>query len=207
MNHTPELQASDIEQALPFFEAVLRQALPPSPVRHRGRPVQVPEEQLWLSFLISVFLGMNSYQDLWRNMCQPLLESFAPVSVTDDALIKRLQHAGLAPLEQTLMRLSEQLSPHLRSIVATDLAPFASRIVALDETTWDAVQRHLAPLRQVPDGDARLLPGKLAARFDIRSQQWDFVQWRTNPQANCKVDVCSLLQDLPPLSLLLFDLG
>lgn len=214
MHHTPEQQRCDLHEAQPFFETILHEALPPSllqpaSVAHRGRPVEVSHEQLWLSLLLSVLLGMSSYQDLWRNMHQPLLEDFEPIQVTDDALIKRLKRAGLQPLEETLARLGDALAPHLASVQArtTDLAPFASRIVAVDETTWDAVQRHLAPLRSLSDGDARLLPGKLAGRFDLRRQQWDFVQWRLDPQANCKVDVCSLLHDLPPFSLLLFDLG
>jgi Transposase DDE domain len=72
---------------------------------------------------------------------------------------------------------------------------------------FDAMQRHLASQRDLPDGDSRLLPGKLAGRFDIRTQQWDFVQFRANVQANCKVDLCSLLLGLPLGSLILFDLG
>ena len=214
MHHTPDQQTCDLHAAQPFFETILRAALPPSllqpaSVVHRGRPLEVSHEQLWLSLLLAVLLGMNSYQDLWRTMRQPLLDGCEPIQVTDDALIKRFKRAGLQPLEETLSRLGACLAPHLASVQqrTTELAPFASRIVALDETTWDAVQRHLAPLRCLPDGDARLLPGKLAGRFDVRRQQWDFVQWRVDPQANCKVDVCSLLHELPPFSLLLFDLG
>ena len=52
-----------------------------------------------------------------------------------------------------------------------------------------------------------MLPGKLAGRYNIRSQQWEVVQWRENVQANCKVEVMSLLAGLEPGSLLLFDLG
>jgi hypothetical protein len=51
------------------------------------------------------------------------------------------------------------------------------------------------------------LPGKLAGRYDVRKQQWDLVQWRQDAQANCKMNVGSLLQGLPAGSLLLFDLG
>ena len=52
-----------------------------------------------------------------------------------------------------------------------------------------------------------MLPGKLASRYNIRSHQWEVVQWRENVQANCKVEVMSLLAGLQPGSLLLFDLG
>jgi hypothetical protein len=137
-------------------------------------------------------------------MCGHLVGPFLPIQVTDDAIVKRLRQAGLAPLQQLLSQVSRHLAQQLAPMVSTSLA---SRIVSLDETTWDAMQRHLASQRDLPDGDSRLLPGKRAGRFDIRSQQWDFVQFRANVQANCKVDLCSLLLGLPLGSLILFDLG
>jgi hypothetical protein len=212
MHDTPNFHQADVEQALPFFEPLLRQAMPAEPCEtssraKRGRPREVPQAQIWLSLLISVLLEMRSYQELWRHMSRPLLAGFAPIQVSDEAIVKRLKQAGLAPLQHILARLSSLLASHLHAVVATDLAPFASRMVALDETTWDAVQRHLAPLCRLPDGAVGLLPSKLAARFDIRSQPWDFVSWRQSAQANCQVALCSLLHDLPLDSLLLFDLG
>jgi len=59
----------------------------------------------------------------------------------------------------------------------------------------------------VPAGNEKLLPGKLAGRFNIRTQQWELVQWRSKAFANGKVQVLSLLEGLPALSLILFDLG
>jgi hypothetical protein len=56
-------------------------------------------------------------------------------------------------------------------------------------------------------GDPRLLPGKLAARFNIRSQQWDFLQYRDLVQGNCKLEILTLLEGLAAGSLILFDLG
>src|SRR5512135_3218966 len=72
---------------------------------------------------------------------------------------------------------------------------------------FDAMKRHLRQPRDLPAGDAALCPGKAAGRFNIRTQQWEVVQLRSNPHANCKVEILSLLEGLPEWSLLLFDLG
>src|SRR5436190_1499606 len=52
------------------------------------------------------------------------------------------------------------------------LAPWASQVLALDESTLDAVGRWLPELRQVLPGDPRLLAGRISALFDLRRQQW-----------------------------------
>jgi hypothetical protein len=212
MHHTSALQDLDLATARPQMEHLLSQALslpsvesPPPGSRGRGRPVIIQAPHLWFSLLVSVLFGMNSYQALWRRMCSSLVGPFRPIQVTDDAIVKRLRQAGIEPLHHLLAQVSSHLAHFLAPLVNTELASFASRIVSLDETTWDAMQRHLASQRDLPDGDSRLLPGKLAGRFDIRTQQWDFVQFRTNVQANCKVDLCSLVHGLPLGSLILFE--
>jgi Transposase DDE domain len=129
------------------------------------------------------------------------------VHLSDDALIKRLKQAGLEPLQALLQAISQTLASQLEGLIPCNLASFATRILAIDETTWDALQRHLATLRQVATGDGRLLAGKLAGRFNLRTQQWELLQWRSHVLANCKVEVLSLLEGLPALSLILFDLG
>jgi Transposase DDE domain len=214
MHHTSPLQDLDLASAPPELESLLSQALavpsaqiPPAQKRGRGRPVTIHAAHLWFSLLVSVLFGMNSYQDLWRRMCGQMVGPFLPIHVSDDAIVKRLRQAGLDPLQQLFSQVSRHLAQQLAPLVKTDVASFASRIVSLDETTWDAMQRHLASQRDLPDGDAGLLAGKLGARFDIRTQQWDFIQFRASVQANCKVDLCSLLLGLPLGSLLLFDLG
>lgn len=217
MNDTPSIQAIDLRESMPFIQEHLQQALSqeyassgPSSPRRRGAPMKIGWMQLWMTILVSVLLGMKSYQDLWRNVCSQFLCGFAPIALSDDALVKRLQQAGTGPLERVLARVGAQLSAQLAALpgaLPKELAPFATRIVDLDESTWDAIERHLPALRGTPEGSPRLLPGKLAARFDVRTQQWDWVQFRSDAQANCKASICSLLWDLPVGSLLTFDLG
>lgn len=214
MYDTPQLQAPQWQRLRPHIQEVLTQAVQATlpagtsaQPRGRGRPQTLVLAHVWLSLLTCVLLGMKNYQTLWRHLCCKPVGDFLPVKVSDDAIIKRMQQAGLAPLQDLLAQVSSLVAHWFPPDVQKTLAPFATRVVALDETTWDAMQRHLAPQRDLPNGDVRLLPGKLAARFDIRTQQWEQVQLREDAQANCKVGVCSLLEGLPEFSLLLFDLG
>jgi Transposase DDE domain len=215
MYDSASLQDQNLRASLPLIERLLVEALPSDPRRDatahrgRGRPPTLSLSHLWFSLMLSVLLGRSSYQDLWRRLGSQVLGPFRPVQLTDDAIIARLLKAGLEPLQQMFTQLSAVLARRLGpgGAVPADLAPFASEIVALDETTWDQMQRHLPSQRALPDGHADLLPGKLAGRFNLRTQQWDFLQFREDATANCKWQCWTLLADLAVGSLLLFDLG
>lgn len=196
---------TQISLALVQASQVVPAPVPASPSqRRRGRPVRLPAAQLWLGVLWCMLDGMNHYEQLRRWLASHTVGGFAPLLISTDAIVKRLLQAGVAPLE-TLFTQFEQWLPSLPS--ACDLAPFASRIVALDETTLDAVIRHLAWQRQHPKGSTALLAGKLAGLFDIRQQRWLRLEYFANAVQNCKVGLLTLLDDLPWHSLLLFDLG
>ena len=66
------------------------------------------------------------------------------------------------------------------------LAPWANQVLALDESTLDAVGRWLPELRQVLPGNSRLLAGRISALFDVRRQQWVRVELWQEAVANCK---------------------
>lgn len=104
--------------------------------------------------------------------------------------------------EQVSAVLEERLQPYLQPI-----ATFFSEVVAIDETTLDQVARHLPLLRAVTDGDTQLLAGNLAGIFDIRLQQWRYVEHIPDPQENEKVAAPALLEHLQRGALILMDLG
>lgn len=211
MHHTVQLTSEQAQAHIPFFEPLVLAAMPADPPRvksgHRGAPQKLSWGHLWFRLIFGVLAGMHSYQDLQRDLAEHPLGPFPALHVSDDALRKRLMQAGLLPLQDLLARLSERLGRLLSTHCPATLASFAQSVLALDETTWDAVQRHLPALRGLPKGHGSLLPGKLAARFNLRTQLFEFVQFRDNPLGNCKLDVCSLLDGLTPGALLLFDLG
>lgn len=210
---TPVLPSVSSEQLRVQLRAVIDVSEPaespePSAVgqRGRGRPRAVAADHLWLGLLWAVLEGLGGYRALARLLATRALGRFAPVSVTATALRLRLRQAGLAPLQELFASLGTCLAAWVPA-PACELAPFATRILALDETRLDAVVRRLPWQRQHRQGDPALLAGKLAALFDIRAQRWLRLHYVSEALRNCKLDVLDLLTEIPWRSLLLFDLG
>ena len=172
----------------------------------RGRPIKLAPAHLWLGLLWAMLEGVQGYSALTRYLATHALGRFAPVSLTTSAVLQRVQQAGYEPLQQLFDSLGSWLQTALAPPACT-LAPFASRIIALDETKLDALVRRLPWQRQHRVGDPALLAGKLAALFDIRQQRWLRVQYLADALRNCKQEALALVEDLPWHSLLLFDLG
>jgi hypothetical protein len=211
MNDSMFLQEPEAQREAmrPGIIEVLRRGVQECAVQERkkqkpGRPQEVAWKHLQLGMLVSILFGMGNYQHLWRRLRKQPLGEYARIAVQDDAIIKRLRNAGSAPFEQLLKHLAGSASVEA---TGRDLATFAPKIVAIDEMTGDQMRRQLKEQRSLNKGDKALLPGKLAGRFNIRGQQWEEVQWREDVQANCKVNMGSLLQGLEVGSLVLFDLG
>ena len=213
MHDSVPLQALDqptspvAHQLVSFLQALLQpqpaeQATALTP-RRRGQPARMSGEQLWLALLLAVLRGLHSWRDVWQLLVWEGVGNFPLVSVTPSAVRQRLLKAGTASLE----RVNAALRQRGAATSALMLAPFASQVVALDETTLDALHRWCPDLRGLPVGCAQLLVGKLAGLFDLRAQQWLRLQFREDVLANCKVGVLLLLDGLAPGSLILADLG
>ncbi len=114
--------------------------------------------------------------------------------------------AGAAAVGSSRLR-SSGLAQRLAPYEDRTLAPFATAVVALDESVLDRVKRWVNWLREVPQGDSRLLPGRLVGLFDVRLQQWVRLDVLLDANADCKVHARAMLRGLAKGSLLLFDLG
>jgi hypothetical protein len=190
-----------------FLQDAIRQ-LEPDPAEPRpGRPRILPSLCLWAGLLVCVLRGFSSQLALWRLLSQEQLWFYPRFPVSDQAVYNRLARAGTAPLEQVFRQFTTLLAERLAPYAATTLAPFASEVVVLDETTLDPVARTLPALRSIPPGDHRLLPGVLAGVFDVRRQLWRRLEHRADVQQNEKVVARALIRDLPAGSLILADLG
>jgi hypothetical protein len=175
--------------------------------RHRGRPPILPAALLWSGLVVCVLRRATAQRDLWRLLAGTGLWHFPAVPVSDDAIYKRLARDGPTVLEELFgavtALLIERLTPH----ADRTLAPFATAVLAIDETSLDPVARRLPALRQLPASDAARLPGKLAGVFDVRRQVWQRILYVPDPHQNEKVAARMLGADLALGSLLLFDLG
>lgn len=95
-----EIQAH-LSSALTQLPEPPQQTLSPVPTgpspRRRGRPREVAAEHLWLGLLWAVLEGLGGYHALARLLATQALGRFAPVSVTANAVLLRLQQALFGP--------------------------------------------------------------------------------------------------------------
>lgn len=172
-----------------------------------GRPRIVPALCLWAGLLVCVLRGFSSQLALWRLLTWQGLWFYPQFPVSDQAIYKRLAAAGTEPLQRLFEQISDVLRERLAPYRQSHLVPWASEVVAIDETTLDPVARKLPELRQAVAGAPELLPGKLAGVFDIRCQQWRRVRYIADARQNEKVVARDMVKDLPHGSLILADLG
>lgn len=193
-------------------EAFLQMALAtfsPEPPRstRKGRPAILPSLCLWAGLLVCILRGATSQLALWRLLYLGQLWSYPRFAISDEALYKRLARSGTLPLQTLFDQISQLLTQRLGSLPSLSLAPFATEVLALDETTLDQIARSLPALRELKAGDAQLLPGKLSALFDLRRQQWSKIEYQATPHQNEKVAAQEMVSALPKGALVLADLG
>lgn len=180
---------------------------PPDGPRRRGRPPVLPAMLLWCGVLVTVLRRMPSQLAVWRLVTSTGLWHFPAVDVQDDAVYKRLATEG----PDAMKRLFEQVTALLFATSPAEptslLAPFAPRIVAIDQTTLDPVLRMLPATGTNPKHRTRVLPGKLAAVFDVRRQLFHHIDYIEDPNQNERDLARQLIADLPVGSLILADRG
>ena len=185
------------------LEPDLAEARRPGP----GRPRILPALALWSGVLVCVLRGMPSQRAVWRLLTARGLFHYPRFALSDQAVYKRLATDGTGPLEALFAGVSRLLADRLAPHADPTLAPFAAAVVALDETTLDQVARTLPALRPVKRGADALLPGKLSALFDVRTQLFRRVAYQPDPRQNEKVAARAMLAGLPVGALVLADLG
>jgi hypothetical protein len=216
--HTPSTQPSVPngklgQQMIVFLQEMLTlstSAHNPTATRGRGRPASFPLQQLWLGLLIGILQQAGSLRQVWRLLVTDALGSFPALKVGYEGMRDRLLSAGIEPLQALFEQISQLLEQRAqaRPSSALPLAPFASQVVALDETTFDKLKRLTSDLQEVPSKDmAHLQPGKLAGLFDLRTQQWIRLQFRADVLAGCNTGILLLLEGLQRGALILADLG
>ena len=193
------------QQQLVSYVTEQTQALVPA-VRRRGKPATLTALHLCLGIVLCGLEGFGSQLKLWRRFCLEPIGPFAPVCVVDQAVYNRLARAAGA-MRAFFEQVSGWMGEQLVGLEDRTLAPWATQVLALDESTLDAVGRWLPELRRVLPGDPRRLSGRISALFDLRRQQWVRVELWQEAVANCKQQARLLLEGLQQGTLLLFDRG
>lgn len=173
----------------------------------RGRKTILPSLVLWSGVVVGMLRGFSSQADVWRLVALDGLWNYPRSELTDQAVYNRLAKPDTTSLQRLFVRVRDGLQTRLAPFAQTRVAPFASGVFALDGSTLDKMARMLPSLREVPNGDSRLLAGKMVGLFDIRLQQWRDMIHLPNPNQNDKVAARELVQTLPTGSLILADLG
>ncbi len=176
------------------------------PTKRWGRPATLSALHLCLGIVLCGLQGFGSQLKLWRLICLEPIGPFAPVWVVDQAVYNRLERAAGA-MRAFFEQVSGWMSEQLLGLEDRTLAPWATQVLALDESTLDAVGRWLPELRRLLPGDPRGLSGRISALFDLRRQPWVRVEVWQEAAANCKQQAHLLLEGLQAGTLLLFDRG
>lgn len=173
---------------------------------YAGRKKVLPSLVLWSGVLVSILRGFTSQANIWRLVSWKGFWDYAPTGVSDQAVYNRLAEQDQT-LQHLFIQVRDKLKLRLARFAQNDIAPFASGVYAIDGSTLDKMLRHIPMLQDIPNGDSRLLPGKMVGLFDIRLQQWHDMLYFSNPNQNDKLAARTLVQDLPQNSLILADLG
>jgi hypothetical protein len=212
LNPIPALPVGldDRETVVGQIDAFLREVVttlepPAAGPRGRGAPAVLPALCLWAGMLVCVLRGFTSQLALWRLLTWHGLWDYARVAICTQTVYDRLERGGTDPLERLFVQVSQVLRSRLDPYADADLAPFATEVVALDETILDKLGRIL-PL---VGGNRRMarIPGRVAALFDLRRQQWCRAQFIDDPLERETLHARDLVAGLPAGSLILADLG
>lgn len=197
---------SGVEEIEGFLREVVEEMeLEGAGYRGPGRPAVLPSLCLWSGMLVCVLHGFSSQLEVWRLLAVEGLWNYPLYAVGDQAVYHRLARGGAAPMERLFAAVTEMLRDRLAPYGERGLAAFAPAVYAIDQMTLDKVARSLPALRGA--APMELLPGKLAAVFDVRLRQWRKILHVPDAHSNEKATARGLLEGLEGGALLLFDHG
>jgi hypothetical protein len=113
-----------------------------------GRPPEISWLHFGMGVLLCFWRGWHHQRDRWRLLGWQQVGGFAPVPQTDQAIYNRLAHADVQ-MQALFQQVTAWLRQRLWPWQERSLAPFATAVLALDESTLDQVARWLPNLRRL----------------------------------------------------------
>lgn len=174
---------------------------------YRARSLTI--ELVFFGLLRAVVCGWPSFAVLVSRIRAGLGGDFGPVSVTPSAFYQRLADLPHGAFLAVLRQLVSRMGPMPASVRAwvTQLAPFATGVYAIDDTTLDALARKTRALAALPRGAHATLGGRLGAALDLRTGELAAVLYDADSDANERNHLLPLLEALGSGALVVLDLG
>lgn len=205
----PAVEADDLLAAVDevFSPRLVGEAIQKVGWAHRDR-ILTPEF-LVMGFVRLVMGAMPSLLDLADAMRSGMVFREGRLAFSNSAFYQRIR---VVPHDLYLGVLRAVTAETAAAIGAPNaqvrqLAPFALRILAVDDTTLDALSRKLSPLNTHPKGAYETLGGRLGCALDVGTGLIAEVLHDTDAAANEKTHLWPLLASLGAGNLVILDLG
>lgn len=195
------------QRAMQLYSAQdIRQILAGLPGKYRERVV--PVTLLVMLMLLFVLDRVPSLRVLWERLSKGRCPGLPLVEVSESALYKRLHAVSHQVFLELLRNVTRCLamSPLRRTWVA-DLVPFAQRVLAIDDTTLDALARKTVWLKCFEKGAPETLGGRLGCALDLVTGCLAEVLYDPDSAANEKTHFWPLVERLGAGAMYVFDLG
>lgn len=200
----------DLTQLESRLVAMVRRFLadPPVTQRTRGRPQVLPALVLWTALTLGVLKGQMAQVGIWRLITERVWWDRGLIQISKEAVYHRLNAVDSAEMMGLFADMTGVLLAERGAAPGyADLAPFATGVYGLDESTLPALAKRVPTLKALPDGDPGLLAGKLTATFDLRRHLFHSVLVQEKGMQNERVAARDAIATLPVGALVLFDLG
>ena len=174
----------------------------------RGRPPLLPAVALWTALTLGILHRDLTQVAIWRRLTDDFWWYNGQMQISKEAVYHRLNDADSVEMagffrDVTTVLLAER--PAARGYEA--LAPFATGVYGLDESTLPQLARRLPDLKALAASDKALLGGKITATFDLRRHLFHSVLLQEAGSQNERVAAREAVATLPVGSLILADLG
>lgn len=179
------------------------------PVQRSFRDRLLTIEILLLAVVDFVVHRVPAFLQVVDRLGSGLVDEVQAVEVTAKALYKRLRVVPHTVFLELLRQTTRSLAAgqtHVRGWVR-ELAPFATGIYALDDTTLDALARRTKALQRHAKGAMETLAGRLGCALDLVTGKFAEVLYDPDSKANEKTHARPLIERLGAGALYVFDLG